>query len=263
MGRTSASAGLESNGNGHPIMRHHEYAREEKAAEETPGLRTRVPGSPLGSEANPPALPDEPEVAVNSELAHLRAENTDLLLKVSKLEQLVAENAKKAQFWAEQHRDHERLLEEKSDVIRELHAKLQQVSTRPTPASEPTDKELLLLEEELERERRQLKDDEETLMQQMREMEVQMSRERAELARQRNDLQRLHSEIRHELELASREAELRDRLMPLQRRYQEMTHRKGAEPPRGAAPAPATEPADEEPQPQQVKGSGLLRRLFG
>ena len=100
-------------------------------------------------------------------------------------------------------------------------------------------------------------------MKQMREMEVQMSRERAEIARQRNEIQRLHSEIRHELELATRDATLRERLLPLQRRHQEMMHRKGGQPtardqaaPDQVAAAPA---AAEAPR----KDSGLIRRLFG
>jgi hypothetical protein len=97
----------------------------------------------------------------------------------------------------------------------------------------------------------------------MREMEVQMSRERAELARQRNELQRLHSEIRHELELASRHAALRDRLEPLQRRHQEMLHRKGSEPSREAGAA-GPDSAASGTQPASPKGqTGLLQRLFG
>src|SRR5260370_17061846 len=121
------------------------------------------------------------------------------------------------------------LVEEKSDAIRQLHQKMQEMQGKPVAAT-PREEELLALHEELEEERRQLKEDEESLMQQMRQMEVQMATERAGMARQRSELQRLHNVIHHELELASREAELRDRLQPLQRRHQEMTHRKGAEP---------------------------------
>src|SRR5205807_9087597 len=110
--------------------------------------------------------------------------------------------------------------------------------------------------EQREQGRRQLREDEESLMKQMREMEVQMSRERAERARQRSELQRLQSEIQHELDLASRQAEIRLRLQPLQRRHDEMTGKKTATP-RDA------KPAGDGKTPEPPKDSGLFRRLFG
>jgi hypothetical protein len=119
------------------------------------------------------------------------------------------------------------------------------------------------LHEELERERRQLQEDEESLMKQMREMELQMSCERAELARQRNELQRLHTDIRHELDLAARDGTLRERLAPLQRRAQDAMNRRGAAP---AAEAPAKSGSERAPAPRPVPSrgsSGILRRLFG
>src|SRR5262249_133164 len=121
------------------------------------------------------------------------------------------------------------------------------------------------LSEELEQERRQLKEDEETLMAQMREMEIQMSRERAELARQRNELQRLHSEIHHELELASRNPALPDRLQPLQRRHQDLLHRKGSEPSREAPARAANNLSTPPPSPDGAArdNKSLLGRLFG
>ncbi len=65
--------------------------------------------------------------------------------------------------------------------------------------------------------RRQLEEDEESLMQQMRQMEMAMSKDRAELARQRNEIQRMHNELNHEIEIASRDPGLRERLVALQR----------------------------------------------
>jgi hypothetical protein len=120
----------------------------------------------------------------------------------------------------------------------------------------------------LEQETEQLKEDEAALMQQMREMEVGMSRERAELARQRNELQRLHADIRHELELAARDATLRERLIPLQRRHHEMLHRKGTggpapAQPQAREPQPAAREAEPAPKEERGKDSGLLKRLFG
>ena len=225
---------------------------------------------PMGSNA------DVPEIDI------LRQENVELREHAEELERLLNEAQKKGPPPDDQQKEMEALLEEKSDVIRQLHLKIkelqanpaasapggaepspqeggkselieqlqekiEELQAKPVPAT-PREEELLALHEELEEERRQLKEDEESLMQQMRQMEVQMSRERAEMARQRSELQRLHNDIRHELELASREAELRDRLQPLQRRHQEMTHRKGAEPIREATPPPTPAPA---PSPRQ------------
>ncbi len=159
-----------------------------------------------------------------------------------------------------QQAEFERVLDEKSEVIRNLHEKVQVLEQRPAhPAATPREEELMALSEELERERRQLKEDEDALMEQMGQMEVQMSRERAELARQRTDLQRLQGEIRHELELAARDAALRERLAPLQRRHQELNTRRSAAP---AADSAAPIDAPSVP-PAPASSSGIFRRLFG
>ncbi len=94
----------------------------------------------------------------------------------------------------------------------------------------PREDELLALSEELERERRQLQEDELTLMEQMREMEIGMAKERAELARQRNDLQRLQGEIRHELERLERNGALQSKIEGLKSKLQDATTRRGAAP---------------------------------
>jgi chromosome segregation ATPase len=197
------------------------------------------------------------------ELARLREENERLTRRIAELEP-VAEQAQKNQTeWEARQREYDGLLEEKSEVIRDLHRRLHEQPEHAT-GNPPREEELIALSEELERERRQLKDDEEALMQQMRQMEVQMSRERAELARQRNELQRLQTDIRHELELAARDGTLRDRLAPLQRRHQELINRTG-----GARTheAPGLEPAAASPAAAVhragKKESGLFRRIFG
>ena len=210
----------------------------------------------------------EPEF---SELELLRAENAELRETLTKLEEVTAENAVTIQLWEEQLKEHEKLLEEKSGVIRDLHQQNLELKTRPAPAT-PHEAELLAMSEELETERNQLREDEGALMKQMRDMELQMSRERAELARQRNDVQRLHSEIKHELELAERENALRDRLLPLQRRHQDILTRRSGEPPPSkntpapkpiiSAPAASSTGATPTPEGGRVT-SGLFRRLFG
>jgi DNA repair exonuclease SbcCD ATPase subunit len=193
-----------------------------------------------------------------------------LLFENIQLRELVAELEKhleEMRLQAEQaQKEYEGLLEEKSEVIRSLHRKLQEQQERPAAPSGPVprEQELLALSEELEQERRQLKEDEEALMAQMREMEVTMSRERAELARQRNELLRLQTELRHELEMAGRDAALRERLAPLQRRSQELANRRGSGPPpseAAASPSAPAAPSAEQARPR--KDSGLFSRLFG
>jgi chromosome segregation ATPase len=198
-----------------------------------------------------PEIPDE--------WTALLQENEELRQRVAQLEELLDNANRTSMLLHEQQQDHDRMLEEKSEVIRELYQKIQDFQNRPT-AETPHEEELLALSEELEHERKQLKDDEDTLMAQMRQMEVQMARERAELARQRNELQQLHNEIRHELVRASRETELRTRMQPFQRRHQEMTPRKGGD--TGHASQDATGPAGAGKD-SKCKDSGFIRRLFG
>lgn len=220
--------------------------------------------------SNSPA--PEQELSEDSRLELIQRENAGLRTLVEELERRLQDNGTGGDpGWEERQREFESLLEEKSEVIRSLHQKMQELQSRPSaPALTPREDELIALSDELERERcqleqdrrdmeeerAQLKEDEKIMMQQMRDMEVQMARDRAELARQRNELQRLHNEVHHEMELASRDAAIRERLMPLQRRHQEMNQRKGNDPPREQAPPP--QKAD-----SSTKEKGLLGRLFG
>ena len=198
------------------------------------------------------------------ELTRLRKENQRQAERLTDLEKIAEEMGKEQAAWEKRQREFEGLLEEKSEVIRDLHRRLHEQPERAPAAGTPREEELIALSEELERERRQLKDDEESLMQQMRQMEVQMSRERAELARQRNELQRLQNDVRHELELAARDATLRDRLAPLQRRHQELVNRNGGPRTQEAPQAvPASAPSAATAARGGAKNSGLFRRLFG
>lgn len=205
------------------------------------------------------------ETVNRSEAERLKSEIEELRQTVAELQRVLAEKDQQVEAsWADRQKEFDSLLEEKSEVIRSLHQKLQEHHGRPA-AMTPREDELLALSEELERERQQMKEDEETLQKQMREMEIQMSRERAELARQRHDLQRLQSDIERELELAARDATLRERLMPFSRRHQDILTRKGAPPsPSPASPTPVDTPAPSPAaDPGGKKDSGFLRRLFG
>jgi len=204
---------------------------------------------------------------VQEEIGSLRRENADLRARVSELEQILLVAQNQEDKWAEARRDFESLLEEKSEVIRALHGKVKELqeagagSAAAAPQLTVNEQEVLQLQEELEEERRQLKEDEETLMKQMREMEMAMSKERAELARQRNEMQRLQADLNRELEQASRDSGLRERLQAFQRRTQDIGSRKAP----SALPASATPnaaPTDTQ-EPEEKKGSGFFRKLFG
>jgi DNA repair exonuclease SbcCD ATPase subunit len=185
-----------------------------------------------------------------AELEILRSENAELRAKFDEIEQA----------WNERQREYESLLEEKSEVIRALHLKIQQwqeaasgggaPGAEGAPQAGPVNnaeehQKLLQLKRELDAQRHQLAEDEEALMVQMREMEMSMSRERAELARQRNELARIQSDLNRELEMASRDGGLRDRLAALQRRQEE-----------------AASVSNQTPTAKKTS-SGLLRRIFG
>jgi hypothetical protein len=231
-------------------------------------------GETLGSESAPQE---------EGEADRLRAENAELRRLIAEMEQVFgADQGEPAKAWADKEKEYDSLLEEKSEVIRSLHLKIQELQEQLNQSGRrsaplPNEEELQAVCDELERERAQLEverreiqhersqlqEDEEALMKQMREMEMAMSRDRAELARQRNDLQRLHNDIKHELELAARDASLRDRLVGLQRRHQDLTNRKGASPAPEARPAAAA-PGQPAPGSQPLrKESNILRRLFG
>lgn len=206
-----------------------EAAFEETSSEESATMLASL------REAKPQEVAqDDPE-----EAAKLQAENDQLRSIVDELRQQVEQVASAGQSgWGEREHEYEAMLEQKSETIRELHVRLQELAkggaraaSNSAPANVNQD-ELASLSDEIERERcqleqerrqieedrRQLREDEDSMMRQMREMELQMAKERAELARQRNELQRLHSEIRHELELAQRDAAVNERLRMLQRR---------------------------------------------
>jgi DNA repair exonuclease SbcCD ATPase subunit len=255
------------------------------------GSAARRPGSaPLvdtAAENAAHAPRSEPVLSADErqELEHLRAENAQLRGLCIELEQALQEASGGADgaSWEERVKEYEGLLEEKSETIRALHQKVQELqealeaaAARPAPADDPPaegrpprpaggpaprEEELLALSEELERERRQLHEDEEALMEQMREMEVSMARERAEMARQRNELQRLHSDIRHELERLERTGALQSKIANLKVRLQKSAVRGEAPAERAhpKRPAPAAPPADDPPP----RREGFLGRLFG
>jgi hypothetical protein len=233
-------------------------------------------------EAKPKDRRDDEDAGSSEELEKVTAENQELRSIIAELKQCLEEQTsqgKPEQSWEDREREYEAMIEQKSDAIRELHLRVQDLEKQASESGgggsgdeAPEQEELLALSDELERERcqleqerqsldadrRQLREDEESMMRQMREMELQMAKERAELARQRTELQRMHSEIRHELELAQRDAAVRERLEKLQRRHQQADPSSGEEEPRKKSGQTAVN------KPSKGSGStGIFGRLFG
>jgi myosin heavy subunit len=185
----------------------------------------------------------------------LREENERLRARVEELEQLLQASATAEAESLEQRGEYEKLLEEKSEVIRALHLKIQELQQAPpaaAPAEKLSDAAATRMRQELEEQRRQLEEDEAAMMEQMRTMELALAKDRAELARMRTELQRQQTDFAREVEIASRDSNLRERLANL-RRPQDTPARKSTDTPAPPTVAPASTP----------KSSGLIRRLFG
>lgn len=215
----------------------------------------------LLGELRQPEQRKEPESDRSIEVELFRIENDELKARIKELESLLNGNGE--QMWLERQKEYESLLEEKSEVIRTLHLKIQELQESvglgdaPPESQPPTSvsssrlgqaEEILRLKRELEEQRQQLEQDEQDMMAQMRQMEMTMARERAEMARQRQEVQRLQSDLAREIEQSSRDPELRERLNTLTRRTN---------------PNPVS-PLGEKPSSQQEqKSSGFLKRIFG
>jgi chromosome segregation ATPase len=186
---------------------------------------------------------------LRQENSNLRAKVAEMRAKIAELEQMLI-SSDDEDTWSERQREYEALLEEKSEVIRSLYLKLQEHQEGPKRSPDeppPKEEELLKIKDELDEQRRQLQVDEESLMGQMRQMELTLSRDRAELARQRQDVQRMLGELNREIEQAGRDPGLRERLNSL---------RRGSDAPKKEAVAVAAPDAAKP-------SSGLFRRLFG
>jgi DNA repair exonuclease SbcCD ATPase subunit len=227
------------------------------------------------------------EAAPADEAAELRRECARLRELLDQARERLLHADKQAEHWRHRESEYESLLEEKSEVIRQLHEEREKAGCAEQAVGSagqrtPHEEELIALEQELTRERDQLKQDEEALMAEMRNMEVQMARERADLARQRNELQRLHNQMKAELEIATRDASLRDRLAPLYRLQEEMQRRhvggdgsrgKGSSHdmhvalPQGHSAPPPTQSLRQAQQltadDKEPRKGGFFRKLFG
>src|SRR5438105_5091875 len=117
--------------------------------------------------------PPSDELSFEDEGQQLRAELEELRARNAELERTLEDSGKyNEEVLAEKQKELETLLEEKSEVIRDLHRQIRDLEGAEVPTggasggggSAPREEELLALSEELERERTQLKEDEESLM---------------------------------------------------------------------------------------------------
>lgn len=179
--------------------------------------------------------------------AQLRVDNEKLRNTIQEMRQQLDQAAAQDQGgWEERERHFESQLEDKSEEIRMLYIRIQELEREHggggggAPSGRVDDDERSALLEELQREeqqlaeskqtledeRRQIREDEEDLMRRMREMELQTAKSRAELVRTRNELQVLHNEVRAELEQAQQTGANVERVRSLQRNHQEISSRK-------------------------------------
>jgi hypothetical protein len=208
------------------------------------------------------------------EAEQFKAENEHLRQRIAVLEARAKADAPTALL--EQQHEFEKMLDEKTETIRELHMRIHELqdAIRGGPHALSRD-QLEMRQGELDRLEQRLRADEDSLNRQAREMEMAMAKERAELARQRAELQRHHTDVQREIEMASRDPGLRERLMSLQRRPDARPRSSNsladsnlgnAAPPNAPMRRPATMAAidlDAEANGAAPQKTGILRRLFG
>jgi hypothetical protein len=233
-------------------------------------------GSSLSAHADLRRQNGLPSLTTNTqvEMEKLRTENAELKKMLGEVQQFYAEND--PQILEQQRQEIVTALSAKEAEIAALRQQIEEWNSKlQTHRLVPSEDEMAKMSDELEKERCQLAqerkqletdraeldDDEQTLMKQMREMEVGLAKDRAELARQRTELQRLHAEIKHELEQLDRgDASMKERLAQFQRRHSEVFSRPShMQTPAAATPAPP--PAAENPPASKPRDS-VLRRFF-
>jgi chromosome segregation ATPase len=170
---------------------------------------------------------------------------------------------KDAELWQTREKEYEMMLEEKSELIRQLH---QQARTAPVAKGDgPSEEELIALHQELQRERQLLEEDRVALEEQFRQTELQMAKERAEIFKVRNEAQRMQNEIKRQVEILEREAKVRGEMgafMKLREELQSKENRApGSKPTIDQAPAVPDMPAIDRKAPEA--GPQSRKSFFG
>lgn len=187
------------------------------------------------------------------ELVQLRLENVHLRKRVSDLQSRLHASSNAEEKWAEHQSRYERLFDENSETIRILNMRLQELrnNSAPPPSetlSEEDARDYVNMQREMEDLREQIQEDEESLLAQMREMEMTLSRERADLGRQRQELQRHQEQLNRRLDQGNRNADLNEQLKNVRRTSETM-----------AKPATLTPPDGTNTN----RRNTIIRRIFG
>jgi hypothetical protein len=244
-----------------------------KAFQERPELPP-AKAKEFGSSGNIVLPADADELAkYKRECDQLKKENEQLRECIAAIQ--VSSHADGPPAVKELHEEFEQILNEKTETIRALHMRNQELqeALRGGPDS-PSREQLEARQVGIVKLEQRLRQDEESFNAQAREMEMAMAKERADLARQRAELLRLQAELQREVELVSRDSGLRDRLASLQRRSDGRPRSSaslgdidlgGASAPSGPRRPPTMVAIDlgaearDAPQPK----TGFFRRLFG
>jgi hypothetical protein len=208
---------------------------------------------------------------LHARIGELEQANSELYSRVGELENLLQLAGGGEEMWLERQQEYEKLLEEKSEVIRTLHLRLQEQPASSGAGSSSNSgmlsggqaEEILRLKRELEEHRRQLQEDEEAMMLQMRQMEMAMARDRAEMARQRSEIKRMQDEHERGVDKASRDPQLQERLHNMRRPETQAKLSRPGLPAVGSPNTPAKETPPASAPGDGVKNSGILRRIFG
>lgn len=176
----------------------------------------------------------------------LRKENERLRQNLEQARQRVLQFEKDAEQWRAREKEYELMLEEKSELIRQLHqeARAQQAAPRPDG---PSEDELVALHQELQRERQMLEEDRAALEEQFRLSELQMSKERADIAKLKSEANRMQNEVKRQMEILEREAKVRGEMGNFLKLREELQASANRTPGGRQTPVPGSNPQNAMP----------------
>lgn len=202
----------------------------------------------------------------SEELATLKSANVQLKQLVEEARRRVNQLELEHEKVLKRDADVDKMLEEKSEVIRKLQATVDDLTAKQSTGV--TEEELVALHAELERERLTLDEDRQSMEQQFRQLELSMARERAEIARERNELQRTKTELK--LKLDTMEKNISNDVSPLRRLRDELRGEQSPPsalpPPKPGLPALQNMPAINRRAPEgedTPRRSGIISRFLG
>ncbi len=191
-------------------------AEKWESEEEFEARLNRIQSKVGASESKPKS---ELNICLDSdEVANLKHENAQLKQLGEEARRRISQLEAEAVKTLKREADVEKMLEEKSEHIREMEKIIGELQARQS--SGVSEEELIALHGELERERETLEEDRQAMEGQFRQLELSMARERAEIARARNELQRTKAELK--LKLETLEKNTQKDVSPLRRLREEL-----------------------------------------